>query len=84
MPQESRLYRQRHKRAIRLAYRSWMIRSFQHIESFRCCRGALLAERQSRGYMLYHANSGPFGRTVIPMDDAPRFIATEDIFWAAI
>jgi hypothetical protein len=28
------------------------------------------------------ANAGPFGRTVLPLDDALRFIASEDIFWA--
>lgn len=27
-------------------------------------------------------NAGPFGRTVLPLDDALRFIASEDIFWA--
>jgi hypothetical protein len=25
----------------------------------------------------------PFGRTVLPLDEALRFIASEDIFWAA-
>jgi len=29
------------------------------------------------------ANAGPFGRTVLSLDDALRFIASEDIFWAA-
>jgi hypothetical protein len=29
------------------------------------------------------ANTGPFGRTALPLDDALRFIASEDIFWAA-
>jgi hypothetical protein len=28
-------------------------------------------------------NAGPLGRTVLPRDDAPRLIASEDIFWAA-
>ena len=28
-------------------------------------------------------NAGPFGRTVLPLDHALRFIASEDIFWAA-
>lgn len=28
------------------------------------------------------ASTGPFGRTVLPIDDALRFIAYEDIFWA--
>jgi hypothetical protein len=28
------------------------------------------------------ANTGPFGRTVMPIDDALRFVANEDIFWA--
>jgi hypothetical protein len=27
-------------------------------------------------------NAGPFGRNVLPLDDALRFIASEDIFWA--
>jgi hypothetical protein len=27
------------------------------------------------------ASTGPFGRTVVSIDDAPRFIAYEDIFW---
>jgi hypothetical protein len=26
-------------------------------------------------------STGPFGRTVLPIDDALRFIAYEDIFW---
>lgn len=30
----------------------------QRIESFRCHRGALLAERRNRGYTLYYAASG--------------------------
>lgn len=86
----------------------------QRIESFRCRRGRLLAERRNRGYTLYRAgsgtplarlrptgqndrvevlywslwkerwtNAGPFGRTVLPLDEALRFIASEDIFWAA-
>jgi len=28
-------------------------------------------------------NAGPFGRTILPLDDALRFIDSEDIFWAA-
>jgi hypothetical protein len=28
-------------------------------------------------------NAGPLGRTVLPLDDAPRLIASEDIFWAS-
>jgi hypothetical protein len=27
-------------------------------------------------------NAGPFGRTVLPLDDALQFIASEDILWA--
>jgi hypothetical protein len=27
------------------------------------------------------ASTGPFGRTVLSIDDALRFIAHEDIFW---
>jgi hypothetical protein len=30
------------------------------------------------------AATGPFGRTVLPLDQALRFIATEDIFWALL
>jgi hypothetical protein len=26
--------------------------------------------------------AGPFGRTVLPLEDALQFIASEDIFWA--
>jgi hypothetical protein len=86
----------------------------ERIESFRCRRGRLVAERRNRGYTLYRASSGtpiarlrptgqndrvevlywslwkerwttaePLGRTVLPIDDALRFIASEDIFWAA-
>ncbi len=85
----------------------------QRVEQFRCCRGALFAERRNRGYTLYEARSGapvarlrptgseyrfevlywslcnerwastgPFGRTVLALDDALEFIACEDIFWA--
>ena len=87
----------------------------QRIESFRCRRGQLFAERRSRGYTLYHArsgapvarlrptgqadrvevlywslwretwrNAGPFGRTVLSLDEALQFIASEDIFWAMV
>lgn len=28
------------------------------------------------------ASTGPFGRIILPIDDALRFIAHEDIFWA--
>jgi len=28
------------------------------------------------------ASTGPFGRTVLALDDALQFIAYEDIFWA--
>ena len=27
-------------------------------------------------------SAGPFGRTVLPLDDALKFIASQDIFWA--
>jgi hypothetical protein len=30
------------------------------------------------------ASTGPFGRTVLPLEQALRFIATEDIFWALL
>ena len=85
----------------------------QRIESFRCRRGSLLAERRNRGYTLFRASSGapvarlrptgqhdrvevlywslwkqswtragPFGRTILPLEQALDFIASEDIFWA--
>jgi hypothetical protein len=28
-------------------------------------------------------SAGPFGRTILPLDDALQFIASEDIFWAS-
>ncbi len=28
------------------------------------------------------APTGPFGRSILPIDDALKFIASEDIFWA--
>jgi hypothetical protein len=28
------------------------------------------------------ASTGPFGRTILPIDEALQFIADEDIFWA--
>jgi hypothetical protein len=83
----------------------------QQIEQFHCSRGALFAERRSRGYTLYEvdsgapvarprptgnerrlevlywslwkerwASTGPFGRIIPSIEDAPRFIAHEDIF----
>ena len=86
----------------------------QRIESFRCRRGQLVAERRNRGYTLYRAGSatplarlrptgqnepvevlywslwkerrtsaGPFGRTILLIDEALQFIASEDLFWAA-
>lgn len=30
------------------------------------------------------SSTGPFGRAVLPLDDALRFIAHEDIFWVLI
>lgn len=85
----------------------------QRIESFRCRRGSLMAERRNRGYTLYRASSGapvarlrptgqgdrvevlywslwkerwtttgPFGRIILPLEQALDFIASEDIFWA--
>jgi len=29
-------------------------------------------------------STGPFGRTLLPLDQALRFIAAEDIFWVLI
>jgi hypothetical protein len=56
--------------------------------------GALIARLRStdsgdRFELLYWslwknrwASTGPFGRTILSIDDALRFIAYEDIFWA--
>jgi hypothetical protein len=30
------------------------------------------------------SSTGPFGRTALPLEDALRFIAAEDIFWVLI
>jgi hypothetical protein len=30
------------------------------------------------------SSTGPFGRTILPLDQALRFIAAEPIFWALI
>jgi hypothetical protein len=45
--------------------------------------------REDRVEVLYWSlwkerwtSAGPFGRTTLPLDDALRFIASEDIFWA--
>ena len=45
-------------------------------------------DRTTRWNVLYWslwkdrwASTGPFGRTVLSIDDALRFIANEDIFW---
>jgi hypothetical protein len=46
--------------------------------------------RDDRVEVLYYSlwtekwkSAGPFGRTVLPLDDALQFIESEDIFWAA-
>ena len=85
----------------------------QRIESFRCRRGQLFAERRNRGYTLYRASSGALvarlrptgqddrvevlywslwknvgptlahsGAPYLPLNQALKFIASEDIFWA--
>jgi len=82
----------------------------QRIESFRCSRGQLVAERRNRGYTLYRAGSGtpiarlrpigqndrvevlywslwkerwtsagPFGRTILHIDEALRFIGSSGV-----
>jgi hypothetical protein len=60
---------------------------------YNACSGALIARLRPTGSddrfeVLYWslwkdrwASSGPFGRTVLSLDDALRFIAHEDIFW---
>jgi hypothetical protein len=46
--------------------------------------------REGRFEVLYWSlwkerwtSAGPLGRIILPLDDALRFIASEDIFWAA-
>ena len=46
-------------------------------------------ERNDTVEVLYWSNwkerwatTGPFGRTILPIDEALQFIAHEDIFWA--
>ena len=60
---------------------------------YSACSGALVARLRRTGSddrfeVLYWslwkerwASTGPFGRTVLSLDDALRFIAHEDIFW---
>jgi hypothetical protein len=55
--------------------------------------GALVARLRPTGcddsFEIFHwplwknrwTSTGPFGRTALPIDDALRFIAYEDIFW---
>ena len=62
----------------------------------RASSGALVARLRPTGQddrfeVLYWSlwkerwtNAGPFGRTILPLDQALRFIASEDIFWAII
>jgi hypothetical protein len=45
--------------------------------------------RQDRVEVLYWSlwqerwtSAGPFGKTILPLDEAFQFIASEDIFWA--
>jgi hypothetical protein len=61
---------------------------------YRASSGALVARlrpigQDDRVEVLYWSlwterwtRAGPFGRTVLPLDQALRFIASEDIFWA--
>ena len=61
---------------------------------YRVGSGALVARlrpsgRDGRVEVLYWSlckerwtSAGPFGRTMLPLDEALQFIASEDIFWA--
>ena len=61
---------------------------------YRAGSGALVARlrptgRDGRVEVLYWSlwkerwsSAGPFGRTMLPLEDALQFIASEDIFWA--
>ena len=61
---------------------------------YRASSGALVARLRPTGHddrveVLYWSlwkerwtKAGPFGRTVLPLDQALKFIASEDIFWA--
>lgn len=58
--------------------------------------GALVARLRATGKdnrfeVLYFSlwseswkRTGPFGRTILPLDQALKFIASEDIFWAMV
>ena len=61
---------------------------------YRASSGALVARlrptaQDDRVEVLYGSlwkerwtTTGPFGRTILPLDQALKFIASEDIFWA--
>jgi hypothetical protein len=61
---------------------------------YRAGSGTLVARlrptgRDGRVEVLYWSlwkerwsSAGPFGRTMLPLEDALQFIASEDIFWA--
>ena len=51
----------------------------QRIESFRCRRGHLLAERHNRGYTLYRASSGALVARLRPTGQDDR---VEVLYWA--
>jgi hypothetical protein len=61
---------------------------------YRASSGALVARLRPTGQddrveVLYWSlwkerwtKTGPFGRTILPLDQALKFIASEDLFWA--
>jgi hypothetical protein len=51
----------------------------QRIESFRCRRGQLLAERRNRGYTLYRASSGALVARLRPTGQDDR---VEVLYWS--
>ena len=51
----------------------------QRIESSRCRRGTLLAERRSRGYTVYHVNSGTPVEWLRPAGSDER---VEVLYWS--
>jgi hypothetical protein len=60
-----------------------------HAVSGACVARLRLTGKDDRVEVLYWSlwkerwtSAGPLGRTVLPLDDALRFIASEDIFWA--
>jgi hypothetical protein len=51
----------------------------QRVETFRCPRGQLIAERRNRGYTLYHE---PSGRPVARLRPTGQDDRVEVLYWS--